>query len=164
VKHPMAFAFRKTKSAVTEAPLPAIPRKTSPLKLIAEFPIASAFKPIVTPSAPLPQPTDLAEIRRLADAGDLRDAVEQCERHVRQSPSSPDPWYLLGVLKEALGDSAGALDCYRKLLYLDPEHAEAMTHLALLTERHGDPEAAARTRERARRIELRRNKTALPLR
>jgi chemotaxis protein methyltransferase WspC len=164
LRHPMAFAFRKTKAAVTETPLPAVLRTTSPPKLIAVLPVGPPPKLTVPPPAPPPLATDLAVIQRLADAGGLREAVEQCARYIQQSPSSSEAWYLLGVLKEALEDSAGALDCYRKLLYLDPEHVEAMTHLALLTERRGDPDAAARTRERARRIERRRNKTALPLR
>jgi len=163
VRHPMSFAFRKGTATVTEMPLPPVSQPVPASKRLPALPVAQAFSPNV-PAAAIPQPTGLKALQRLANAGHLREAVEQCERYIRNAPSSPDAWYLLGVLKEARGDFEGALDCYRKLLYLDPEHVEAMAHLALLTERQGDPEAAARARERARRIELRRNKTVSPLR
>jgi chemotaxis protein methyltransferase WspC len=164
VKHPMAFAFRNATTAITETPLQAISRVTRRPTLIPALPVAAAPKPSVAPPAPIPQATDLAAIERLAGAGNLRAASEQCEAYIRESPSSPAAWYLLGVLNEALGDWQSALDCYRKLLYLEPEHVEALAHLMLLTERYGDPEAVARVRARARRIESRRTRTVLPLR
>ncbi|HVW08433.1 MAG TPA: CheR family methyltransferase [Bryobacteraceae bacterium] len=164
IRHPMAFAFRKGEGGVSESSLPPLQRTAPPPKFSLAPPVAPVPKPKAAPPVPIAKAIDPAAIQRLADAGNLREAVEQCERHVRQSPSSPGAWYLLGVLKEALGDSQSALDCYRKLLYLDPEHVEAMSHMALLIERHGDPEGAARTRERVRRIELRRKKAALPQR
>lgn len=169
VKHAMAFAFRRAKTGSPESvetPFRAVPR-IAPVRPAAVVPvrpiIAESFKLNVAASPVSPVPVrsraDLAAIQRLADNGQLSEAAEQCEGHIREFPPSPDAWYLLGVLREALGDPASALECYRKLLYLNPEHVEGMVHLALMAERQGDSEGAARARERAKRIQARR-KTA----
>jgi chemotaxis protein methyltransferase WspC len=52
-----------------------------------------------------------------------------------------------------MGDLPRAAECYRKVLYLDPNHSETLLHLALLSEKQGDIAGAQRLRERARRAE-----------
>jgi chemotaxis protein methyltransferase WspC len=47
---------------------------------------------------------------------------------------------------------ARAEEFFRKTLYLEPRHAEALTHLALLAEKKGDLRAAKQLRQRARRL------------
>ena len=42
---------------------------------------------------------------------------------------------------------------YRRVVYLEPEHVEALMHLALCMESQGDTAAAERFRKRARRVE-----------
>jgi chemotaxis protein methyltransferase WspC len=69
-----------------------------------------------------------------------------------QGPSS-ETYYLLGLVRDAIGDRDGAAAFYRKVIYLEPEHVEALMHLALMTETEGDTAAAERLRERARRVE-----------
>jgi chemotaxis protein methyltransferase WspC len=93
----------------------------------------------------------LANARRLADAGRLQEAAESCENHVRQGGASAEAYYLLGVIRDAMGVPHAAAECYRKAVYLEPDHVEALIHLALLTETQGDIVAAHRLRERARR-------------
>jgi chemotaxis protein methyltransferase WspC len=44
---------------------------------------------------------------------------------------------------------------YRKALYLDPHHLEALIHLACALERRGDTKGAHVFRNRARRLERR---------
>ena len=62
----------------------------------------------------------------------------------------------MGMICQAAGDRRRAEDCLHKTVYLDPNHAEALLALALLAERRGDRDAAARFRRRARN-------TALPI-
>jgi chemotaxis protein methyltransferase WspC len=64
-------------------------------------------------------------------------------------------YYLLGLVRDALGDRDGAAAFYRKVIYLEPGHVEGLMHLALMTEKQGDLAAAERLRERARRVESR---------
>jgi len=52
----------------------------------------------------------------------------------------------------ASGRTDEAESCYRKALYLEPRHAEAVTHLALLVERRGAEDEAKVLWSRARRL------------
>src|SRR5262249_44275571 len=67
--------------------------------------------------------TDLAEARRLADTGRLAEAADICEAHLGEGRASAQAYYLLGLLRDARGDER-AVECYRKALYLDPNHYE----------------------------------------
>jgi chemotaxis protein methyltransferase WspC len=158
VNRAMSFAFRKTGAKRIESvePLPPLPRPPS-MKTINPRPghPLKVLPPAVVPSIPVQPPASLETARGLADAGRLREAAEWCERDIEQRTASPETWYLLGLVRDALGDGRRAAECYRRLLYLDPEHQEALMHLALLTERQGDLASAKRLRERAQRIELR---------
>lgn len=100
-----------------------------------------------------PQPVERAfdVVARLADEGRLADAVRVGEAALEASEASADLLTLLGTSYGALDDSAGAERSYRRALYLDPSHAEALLHLALLLDGRGDGEAALRLRARARR-------------
>src|SRR5207249_9238287 len=95
-------------------------------------------RPIPAP----PAPVDLENVRRLADAGRLREAAEQCESQLQQQGPSSEAYYLLGLVRDAAGERQGAAECYRSAVYLDPEHLEALMHLALLLETQGDSAAA----------------------
>jgi chemotaxis protein methyltransferase WspC len=159
----MSFAFRKRGVQRAEPVDSAMPLRQPtllrPLVRTANPRLVHPGKGLeqaAVPFNPVPQPPDgLGTARRLADSGRLREAAEWCENDLRRQTSSPETWYLLGLVRDALGDGRRAAECYRKLLYLDPEHVEALTHLALLTETQGDTAAAGRLRERVRRIGLR---------
>jgi chemotaxis protein methyltransferase WspC len=114
-------------------------------------PASTGIKPLPAGrSSPFLQP-DLETARRLADAGRLNEAAEICEAHLRQSRVSAQAYYLLGLVRDAGGD-ASAMDCYRKALYLEPDHYESLLHMALLLQKHGDPARARAFRSRAQRI------------
>jgi chemotaxis protein methyltransferase WspC len=98
-------------------------------------------------------PTDLAQARCLADAGRLAEAAELCEAHLRQTRDSAQAYYLLGLVRDARGD-ATAIDCFRKALYLEPEHYETLVQMSLLAEKNGDVTAARAFKRRATRIKL----------
>jgi chemotaxis protein methyltransferase WspC len=55
------------------------------------------------------------------------------------------------VVAQAGGDERRAEEFFRKTIYLDPRHAEALAHLALLAEKNGDGRAARSLRQRAQR-------------
>jgi chemotaxis protein methyltransferase WspC len=55
------------------------------------------------------------------------------------------------VLHDASGRATEAHAAYRKAVYLDPGHEEALYHLAALLDSGGDAAGAHRLRERAQR-------------
>ncbi|MGO4815378.1 tetratricopeptide repeat protein, partial [Cupriavidus sp. 2MCAB6] len=93
----------------------------------------------------------LARISRLADRGDLAAAVAACLAHLEAQGPSAAAYCLLGVLHDATGRPADAREAYRRALYLDPAHQEALYHMAAILEAEGDGAAAARLRHRAQR-------------
>ncbi len=158
---PMAFGFRR----VVDLPQPQKSKHTPPPKKPAysgsrrvavatrppEFstsrPLAAAAKP-----QPAPQPSSLEEAQRLADRGLLPDAIKHCEDYLRREGPSDQAYYLLGLIQDATGKRDEATDAYRKALYLNPNHYEALVHLALLLESQKDVSGAQALNARARRL------------
>ena len=102
----------------------------------------------------LPQ-TDAAVLReaaRLANRGELREAGALCENYLRQHPTSAQAYYLLGLVREAEGKHQLVGELFKKAVYLDPNHYEAMIHLALHLVRHGDADSAKKLHQRANRV------------
>jgi chemotaxis protein methyltransferase WspC len=93
----------------------------------------------------------LASARRLADSGALDQAARAAAQVAQASPQDAEAWYLLGLIADAQGRPAQALEHYRKALYLEPGHYEALTHLAALLEVQGDAQGARRLMRRAER-------------
>ncbi|TAK97386.1 MAG: protein-glutamate O-methyltransferase CheR [Verrucomicrobia bacterium] len=113
----------------------------------------------------------LAEAQALADAGQLEAAAAACEKLLERDGPSAAGYYLLGLVTEArdqevrneecgarnsaLDTPHPALELYRKALYLEPNHQEALLHAALLLERQGEHTAAVAYRRRAKRASAR---------
>jgi chemotaxis protein methyltransferase WspC len=103
------------------------------------------------------QPTGLAAdrsldaARRHADAGEFDEAERLAHQHAIVHGPDVDAFHLLGLIADARGRSADAADFYRKALYLDPVHYEALTHLAALLEIRGDRAGAHNLMLRAQR-------------
>ncbi|WP_066736369.1 protein-glutamate O-methyltransferase CheR [Cupriavidus sp. D384] len=169
---PLAFAFRPAQDAPalapTSAPPPApYPRPwqpaapAAPAASVRQAPPAAAMPapratrmpsaggPAHPPSAAADNP--LASISAMADRGELDAATAACQQYLTGHGSSPDGWCLLGVLHDAAGRIADAHAAYRKAVYLDPGHEEALYHLAALLDSEGDAPGAHRLRERAQR-------------
>ena len=98
----------------------------------------------------------MRHIATLADQGRVQDAMAQCRAHIQSHGASAQALYLQGLLQDATGDVRQAQAAYRKALYLDPTHREALLHLAALVASDGDHEAARRLQARAARGEARR--------
>jgi chemotaxis protein methyltransferase WspC len=78
----------------------------------------------------------------------LSEAADICKEHLRTHGSSAPAFHLLGLISDAAGETAGALEYFKKALYLDSEDAASLAHLALLLEKHGDVGGARLLRER----------------
>jgi chemotaxis protein methyltransferase WspC len=155
---PAASACRKAAHVVRRPRLariikqPSVPAAPQPNGALQPHLAASSGLNLPTAARPLPSVRhDLETARRLADAGRLHEAAEICEAHLRQSRGSAQAYYLLGLVRDASGD-ARAIECYRKALYLDPNHYESLLQMALLLQKNGDPSRARAFTNRAQRI------------
>ncbi|ASV97633.1 CheR family methyltransferase [Paraburkholderia aromaticivorans] len=109
-------------------------------------------------SPPSPATADAARdtlqaARALADAGRLAQAESAINAYLEHHAPLADAFYLLGVLADANGAAQLARGHYRKALYLDPRHAEALAHLATLLELEGDRDGARLLMQRAARAQ-----------
>jgi chemotaxis protein methyltransferase WspC len=93
----------------------------------------------------------LAEADRLANAGQLAEALAWCELHRPLLPPSPQLFFLMGMLHQSAGDFDRAEGCFHKTLYLDASHEEALLALALLARQRGDMTMAEQYRQSAAR-------------
>ena len=163
---PLAFAFRNAAAGgARKEPAPR-PQSAGPANAtaIAGRPAAVAAKSVrrnLTAVAPAyltatPTVTPVTEswieaAQRLADQGKLTEAMEVCERNFHADTSSAGAFYLMGLLHDAAGRLGQASEHYRKALYLNPLHQEALVHLGAALMRDGDTEGAQRLFDRAKR-------------
>ena len=98
---------------------------------------------------------NLAAPDRGAGGPGAREGRDRALRRLERYGASADGFYLQGLLQDAAGDARQAQAAYRKVLYLQPNHREALLHLAALVASEGDHEraqaAGARARQEARR-------------
>ncbi|MCO3541588.1 protein-glutamate O-methyltransferase CheR [Pseudomonas aeruginosa] len=137
---PVVAAAVERASIRPSPPPPAKPRQ----RLSSLVPPASG-QPLATPVG------EFDEIARLADAGQHREARAACERQLAARGPSATVFYWLGLLSDVAGQEQEAQDFYRKALYLEPQHAEALAHLAALLAARGDHAGARRLQQRAAR-------------
>jgi chemotaxis protein methyltransferase WspC len=154
---PLAFAFRQAGSSL---PRPRI--RPKPARAVAAVRIAA--QPRRPAPAARPQPKEITaekataetehwieQARHLANQGKLVEALKCCEQNLRSQPASADTFHLVGLLHDAAGRVHEAAEHYRKALYLDPQHAEALVHLAVALQKEGDEHGAQRLFARANR-------------
>lgn len=96
--------------------------------------------------------TLLETAKNLADRGQLKEAATLCETYLSQNHVSAEAYVLLGQVRQAQGKEEQALQCFQKATYLNPNHYEALIHLALLKEYTGDSKGAAMIRHRIQRL------------
>ena len=155
---PLAFAFRRAGSS---GPQLEGRRKTAPAVIAAKSIRTKPSKPVPIPK-PQPEPTQaenaiaatehwIEQARDLANQGKLVEALNRCEQNLRSQPASAETYHLIGLLHDAAGRVREAAEHYRKALYLDPQHSEALVHLAVALQKEGDARGAERLIERANR-------------
>jgi chemotaxis protein methyltransferase WspC len=183
VRHPLAFAYRKaevgaeghSKKAAGEKekllssttpdypwnpPAPASPvlpirSQNSTLKTQLSSPAPSPQPSVPSPPpSPAPPVSSLLETARsLANLGQLDRAAALCETYLSQNRVSAEAYLLLGEVRCSAGNPEQAEQYFYKVIYLEPNHEEALTHLALLKERRGDFAGAAILRQRIQRLQ-----------
>jgi chemotaxis protein methyltransferase WspC len=104
------------------------------------------------PTRPVSDATTLlASIAALANEGKSAEARAACEHYLDTHEPVAQVFYWLGLLSDVAGSALEAQSFYRKALYLDPQHAESLVHLAALLASQGDVAGARRLQERAAR-------------
>jgi chemotaxis protein methyltransferase WspC len=164
---PMSFGFRRktVRPQVAILALPASPALPQSFTKSSPNGAASNWMPLPTmaaPSLPVANVTSAQQVskdlltraRASADRGELEQAVALCEQQLRHAGPNAEVYYLQGLIRDAQKDDATALQLYRKAIYLQPDHCEALLHLAALLATHGDTSAALRLQQRAERTRL----------
>lgn len=166
-KVPLAFAFRKA-SAIARTPSPPV-RPLQPMLAARSNTRADALVSVPKQrSSHAPRPAValadtprmataknwIEEARQMADRGNLAGALAHCEMHMKQDTPSAQAFYLVGLLHDAAGRTQQACEQYRKALYLDPNHEEALVHLAMALRTGGDEHGAQRLLARAKRAQV----------
>lgn len=158
---PQSFAFSRHSEPHPE-PLPtpkpvAVPasqpmRSAPPPAPVRNRPFAAVTPlPVTKKTANPDAATLLAQIAALANEGKSADARAACEQYLRSHEPVAQVFYWLGLLSDVAGLGLEAQGYYRKALYLEPQHPEALMHLAALLQAQGDTVGARRLQERAAR-------------
>ncbi|MBD2163342.1 chemotaxis protein [Calothrix membranacea FACHB-236] len=134
VPHSLAFAYRKTNVSRSVS-------KSSPGDRKKHHPIPP--KPRIAQhrqpqQPPIPQQNLLDAARTLADQGSLQQACQLCQDYLHKNLASVEGYVLLGQVQQAMGENEQAAASFQKAIYLQPNHEEALIHLALLREHQGD--------------------------
>jgi len=130
-----------TAEIVDTAPIPAPPGEPSTRGI-----------PAVLPQIPEQEDPELSQVAQYANEGELIQAEFLCRDYLNRNDTSAQGYYLLALIYEAQGRSELVENLYRKTIYLDPEHYEALIHLAQHAIENQEMEIAARLRGRARRV------------
>ncbi|MFJ4545527.1 CheR family methyltransferase [Pseudomonas sp. NPDC088885] len=157
---PQSFAFSRhsdphpeplpTPKPVT-LPISPPPRSTPPTP-VRNRPFSTVTPmPTTRASANPDAATLLANIAALANEGKSAEARAACEQYLRSHEPVAQVFYWLGLLSDVAGLTLEAQGFYRKALYLEPQHPEALMHLAALLQAQGDSAGARRLQERAAR-------------
>ena len=92
------------------------------------------------PSAPESVVLLRAEIA--LNQGDFEKAVRLCDRIIKNEPLSVAGHYLLGIIYRTQEEEGRAIEEFKKVLYLEPEHALARFNLGDLYSQVGQPDEA----------------------
>lgn len=158
--HPRSFAFvrgsrRNQDKLPAERVFKLPPRRRLPTPPPVSTARPAASRPFADSSVPPPTPPETAATldtaTKLANEGHLVEAAKLCESHLQQHGPDAQAFYLLALMREAVGEPDEAEALLRKAIYLDPQHYEALTHLALLLQQRGDSANATLMQQRASR-------------
>ncbi len=179
---PGAFAFRKKIRQISDKPAPTLkeslrrkrgdkpkilpkPRRNfpSPNSQKLNHKKSNAAKPqgigktarkTTDPPPPLSE-VSLERALRLADAGQNQEARRLCQKIMETEGPSAAAYFLLGNLQLAEGKKHDAEQSFGRVVYLEPEHHEAITCLFHLASSRGDSAAAERWKRRLNRVATR---------
>ena len=132
-----------------------IRKPSMPVGVQSEEPIEQKNRPKPHIRAPEPDgAVDLfLEAREMADQGRLTEALALCEVFLDENPVHVEAHFIMGLIHEALHNENKAEAFFNRAIYLNPEHVEALNHLAFIELQRGNSNSAERLRQRAQRIE-----------
>ena len=168
---PGAFALQKQarverRAEVAPAPslAPAPGPSAAPARRLAAQPARPPAPAPLAAARAAPVPAGpaalLAQAERQAGQGDYAGAAAACHAILKAHPSQAHAYYILGMISECENKPGAADDYWRRCVYLQPDHYEALCHLALLAETNGQTAQAASLRQRAARVYQRRDERA----
>lgn len=155
-----SFAFvRQTEPSPVLASPPPLPAARVQVAIAPTVPARPRVLPVRKPdpavrgaTAPAADAPDLLRaIAALANEGKSGEARASCEQYLREHGPQAQVFYWLGLLSDVAGQAPEAQSFYRKALYLDPQHPEALAQLAMILAAQGDDVGARRLQERAAR-------------
>ncbi|MBB6288232.1 MULTISPECIES: protein-glutamate O-methyltransferase CheR [unclassified Pseudomonas] len=154
---PQSFAFSRHAEPVKPEPvfmpMPIPQRSAAPIP-VKPRPFSTVSAQVVPIKAPASDASALlSRIATLANEGKSVDARAACEQYLNNHPPAAQVFYWLGLLSDVAGSALEAQGYYRKALYLEPQHSQALMHLAALLESQGDSAGARRLQARAARSE-----------
>jgi chemotaxis protein methyltransferase WspC len=159
-RHYLASFAHESAPAPSHSPSPPPSRPAAPKSSArrpanrVETPAPASLQPAV-PMSRVPEATTreaiVEQVRAAADRGNYAAAQEQCLAELQREPH-PDIYFWQGMIHHAQGDFSAAETAFRKALYLDPEHADTLWHMAILCDGRGDSAGAANYRRRARAV------------
>ena len=159
---PQSFAFSRqaapepvTAFLPTVLPIPQPqPQPVRPMAPARPRPFAAvAPAPRAVKTPPPDAAALLVNIAALANEGKSAEARAACESYLRSHEPVAQVFYWLGLLSDIAGSALEAQGFYRKALYLEPQHPDALMHLAALLQSQGDTAGAKRLQDRAARSE-----------
>jgi chemotaxis protein methyltransferase WspC len=155
MKHPGAFAYQPADAARS--------KDAKGIAVNLEPPITPRFAPLPDSAAPAatveraPAQTEqkvlsaLDEIQALADRGALEAAMRLCVTYLQRNPLDAGGYCLQGIIALAQDEDEKAQGSFKRAIYLEPDHYQALAHLAVLADERGDIQAAANYRARMAR-------------
>ena len=166
------FACRKRCRESRRKETPIVAAKTQYRAPVDERKEALPQKPLKRGEAPSPMPaaqprgfhpsvghggpeknTDVfLEARAMADQGQLPEALALCRVFLSENPVHVEAHFIMGLIYEALDKVERAEAFFNRAIYLNPEHVEALNHLAFIELERGNGDKAERLRQRAQRI------------
>jgi chemotaxis protein methyltransferase WspC len=115
--------------------------------------------PYAEKQAKYESPAEMLEsAQQFANKGQLTEALKLCEKCLSVNMLDIQANFLMGVISHALDQEKKAEEFFNKTIYLDPNHHEALMHLAFISENKGDRRRAEQLRQRAQRILIRESK------
>jgi chemotaxis protein methyltransferase WspC len=161
---PQSFAFSRQAASEpvaaflpTVLPIPQSQPQRQPVRYVAPArprPFAAvAPAPRVVKTQASDAAALLVNIAALANEGKSAEARAACESYLRRHEPVAQVFYWLGLLSDIAGSALEAQGFYRKALYLEPQHPDALMHLAALLQSQGDTAGAKRLQDRAARSE-----------
>ena len=121
-----------------------------PTAMAVASPVTTTASP---PSLAADENASFAAMNALADKGYFEQALAACSVHLERFGPSATVFYRQGLFHDAARRPDAAQEAYRKTLYLEPHHPQALLQLAALLEAAGDVQGAARLRQRMSRRE-----------